>query len=87
MHGSDLACYFPLNALHQLYDIHEIFYYRIEAWLGGYYSDNFPMNYQYAIFNMVDRVVHVLIFPTFSLFLLQVLLLCFRDEHVFTRLE
>jgi hypothetical protein len=44
------------------------------------------MNYHYHIFNMVNRVYHVLIFPTFSLFLFQVLLLIFCLEHMFAGL-
>jgi hypothetical protein len=87
MHGSHLVCYFPLNSPHQFDDSHAIFYDRIEEWLEGTYSDKFPMNYYYDIFNMLDRLVHVLIFPTFTLFFLQVLLLIFYDEHVFTVLE
>jgi hypothetical protein len=82
MHGSHLVCYFPLNSLHQFYDSNARFYDRIEAWLERSYLDRFPMNYQYDIFNMVDRVYHVLIFPTFSLFLFQALSLIFCLEHM-----
>ena len=37
MHVSHLACYFPSNAFHQLYDRSAIFYDRIEAWLDRSY--------------------------------------------------
>jgi hypothetical protein len=75
IHSSHFLCYFPMNSLHQFYVSHGRFYDRIESWLEGYYSDRFPMNYHYDIFNMVDRVFYVLIFHTFNLFLFQVLLL------------
>jgi hypothetical protein len=44
------------------------------------------MNYHYDIFNMVNRVFDVLIFPTFTLLFLQVLLLIFCHEHMFAGL-
>jgi hypothetical protein len=59
IHDFYLICYFPLNPLHQVYVSHDRFYDRIEAWFKGSYSDNFPMNDHYDIFNMVDRVYQV----------------------------
>jgi hypothetical protein len=87
IYGSHFICYIPINSLHQFYDFHAIFYDRIEVWLEGSCSEKFPMNYQYDIFNMVDRFLLVLIFPTFRQLLLQVLLLISCDEHVFASLE
>jgi hypothetical protein len=87
IHGSQLVCYFSVNSLHQFSYSHAIFYDRIEAWLEGSYLAKFPMNYHCDIFYMVDRLFHVLIFPTFSLFLLQVPILIFCDEHMFAGLE
>jgi hypothetical protein len=86
MHGSHSVCYFLVDSLHQFYDSNAIFYDRIEAWLEGSYSTRFPMNYHYDIFNMVNRVFDVLIFPTFTLLFLQVLLLIFCHEHMFVGL-
>jgi hypothetical protein len=45
------------------------------------------MNNHCHIFNMVYRVFHVLIFPSFTLFFLEVQLLISYDEHVFEGLE
>jgi hypothetical protein len=67
MHGSHLVCYLIVESLHQFYYINAIFYDRIEAWLKGSYLDRFPMNYNYVLFNMVNKVFGVLIFPSFSL--------------------
>jgi hypothetical protein len=82
MHNSHLICLFPVNHVHQLYDSNVRFHDRIEAWMERFYLDIFPMNYHYEIFNMVNKVFDVLIFPIFSLLLLQVLLLIFCLEHM-----
>jgi hypothetical protein len=79
-------CYFPLKPLHQFYDSNARFHDRIETWLEESYSYNVRMNYPYDIFNIVDRVFQVLILPTFSLFLFQVVSLIFCHEHMFAGL-
>ena len=86
MKDSHLVCYFPLKSFHEVYDSHGTFYDRIETWLERFYFDTFPMNYHNDIFNMVNRVYHELIFPTFSRFLFQALSLIFCLEHMFAGL-
>jgi hypothetical protein len=81
MHGSHLVCHFPMNSLHQFYGSNGSFHDIFEAWLEESYSSNVPMNYCIVIFNMVNIFYHGLIFPTFTLFLFQVLFLIFFDEH------
>jgi hypothetical protein len=86
MHYSHLVCFFPSNSFHQLYDRSARFYNRIEAWLERSYLEQFPMNYRFHIFNMVNRFYHALIFPTFSLFLFQALSLILCLEHMYASL-
>jgi hypothetical protein len=83
MHVSHLVCYFPLKSLHQFYVSYGRFYDKIESWSDGSYSTNVPINYYYHLFNMVNRFFGVLIFPTFCLSLLQILLLIFCHKHLF----
>jgi hypothetical protein len=82
MHGSHLVCYFLVNSLHHFYVSHGRFYDRIEASLEESYSTNVLMTYCCHIYNTVDRFYQVIIFPTSSLFLFQVQLLIFYNEHV-----
>jgi hypothetical protein len=86
IHGSHLVCYYPLDSLYQFYDSNGKFYDGIEKWLERSYLDLFPMNYHNEIFNIVDRVYHDLIFPTFSRFLFQAMSLIFCLEHVYADL-
>jgi hypothetical protein len=87
IHGSHLVCYSPIKSLHHFYVSHGRFFDRIESCWEGSYTTKFPMNCHCNMFDIVGRIFHVLIFPTFSLFLLQVLLLFFFYEHVFASLE
>jgi hypothetical protein len=87
MHNSHFIYHFSMNFLHQFYGSNGIFYDIFEAWLEELYSSNVPMNYCIDIFNMVNRFYHSLIFPTFTLFLFQVLFLIFYDEHAYAILR
>jgi len=75
-----------MDPLHQFYDFHFRLYDRIEVWMEGSYSSIFPMNNNNIIFCMMDRGLHNLILPIFSLSSLHFLLLFFY-EHVIAGLE